>query len=300
MLVVGDDNLPCGANRRLLRRRADNPQADQVMAEAFARLDRRSDIWDVLLDGVNTGDQHRGAEEAALRLPYPFPAALVSTLRSLASVMQRERTALKVMQQMLVSRRDTLTVDDVVPVGDSFDYIVQGRDALDPQAAALFRGATALYREKLRPILLTAHGLTESDTSGDQEGLPAGFRADDRLAKTLLLSAVAPKVPALKELTASRLASLNHGSIVSPLPGSEVEVVLSKVKEWNRTLPEIHVRSDAPNPVIRVQLSDLDYESVVERARAEDNDGRRRELIKDLVRDALGVTGRYADVFGAF
>ena len=88
--------------------------------------------------------------------------------------MQRERTALKVMQQMLVSRRDTLTVDDVVPVGDSFDYIVQGRDALDPQAAALFRSATALYRDKLRPILLAASNLTEEDAAGDPERLPAG------------------------------------------------------------------------------------------------------------------------------
>ena len=117
-LVLGDDNLPYVANRRLLRRRADNPQADQVLADAFARLDRRSDIWDVLLDGINTDDRHRGADEKAFRLTYPFSPALVSTLRSLASVMQRERTALKVMQQMLVDRRDTLTVDDVVPVGD--------------------------------------------------------------------------------------------------------------------------------------------------------------------------------------
>ncbi len=299
-LVLGDDNLPYVANRRLLRRRADNPQADQVLADAFSRLDRRSDIWDVLLDGVNTDDRHRGADEAAFRLTYPFSPALVSTLRTLASVMQRERTALKVMQQMLVRRRDTLTVDDVIPVGDSYDYIVQGRDALDPQTAALFRSATALYRDKLRPILLAASNLTEEDAAGDPERLPAGFRADDRLAKTLLLSAVAPKVPALKELTAARLASLNHGSIRSPLPGSEVGIVLAKVREWNRKVPEIHIGGDPRNPVIRVQLSDVDYESVVENAKGEDNDGRRRELIKDLVRDALGITERDPDVFGVY
>ena len=300
-LVLGDDNLPYVANRRLLRRRADNPQADQVLADAFSRLDRRSDIWDVLLDGVNTDDRHRGADEAAFRLTYPFSPALVSTLRTLASVMQRERTALKVMQQMLVDRRDTLTVDDVVPVGDSFDYIVQGRDALDPQAAALFRSATALYRDKLRPILLTAHNLSEADADGDPERLPAGFRTEDRLAKTLLLSAVAPKVPALKELTAARLASLNHGSIKSPLPGSEAGIVLAKVREWNRRVPEIHVSGDPRNPVIRVaRVADVDYETVVENARGEDNDGRRRELIKELVRDTLGITARDPDVFGVY
>ena len=299
-LVLGDDNLPYVANRRLLRRRADNPQADQVLADAFSRLDRRSDIWDVLLDGINTDDRHRGADEAAFRLTYPFSPALVSTLRTLASAMQRERTALKVMQQMLVRRRDTLTVDDVIPVGDSYDYIVHGRDALDPQTAALFRSATALYQDKLRPILLAASNLTEDDAAGDPERLPVGFLADDRLAKTLLLSAVAPGVPALKELTAARLASLNHGSIRSPLPGSEVGIVLAKVREWNRKVPEIHIDGDPRNPVIRVQLSDVDYESVVENAKGEDNDGRRRELLKDLVRDALGITERDPDVFGVY
>jgi hypothetical protein len=299
-LVLGDSNLPYVANQRLLRRRADNPQAEQVLTDAFSRLDRRSDIWDVLLDGINTDDRYRGADEKAFRLTYPFSPALVSTLRELASVMQRERTALKVMQQMLVDRRDTLTVDDVIPVGDSFDYIVQGRDALDPQAAALFRSATALYRDKLRPVVLAAHNLTEDDAAQDVESLPAGFRAEDRLAKTLLLSAVAPRVPALKELTAGRLASLNHGSIRSPLPGSEASVVLGKVREWNRRVPEIHISGDPRNPVIRVQLSDVDYESVVENARGEDNEGRRRELIKDLVREALGVTARDPDVFGVY
>ena len=76
--------------------------------------------------------------------------------------------------------------------------------------------------------------------------------------------------------------------------------MLAKVKEWARRVPEIHVGADPRNPVIRVQLSDVDYESVVENAKGEDNDGRRRELIKDLVREALGVTAADPDVFGAY
>ena len=295
-LVLGDDNLPYVARQRLLQRR--DEAADRVLRDAFDRLDRRAGVWDVLLDGVNTDERHRGADEAAFRLTYPFSPALVSTLRSLASVMQRERTALKVMQQILVDRRDTLTVDDVVPVGDAFDYVVDGKEALDVQVAALFRSATALYRGKLRPILLATHGLTAEQADRGQS-LPAGYRADDRLAKTLLLSAVAPKVPALKELTAARLASLNHGSIVSPLPGAEVAIVLAKIRDWNRQVPEIHVSGDPRNPVIRLQLSDVDYESIVEKAKGEDNEGRRRELLKDLVREALSLQARDADVFGA-
>jgi hypothetical protein len=297
-IVLGDDNLPYVASKRVLRRRPGNPDADGELRDAFARLDRRPDIWDVLLDGINTDKRHRGADEAAFRLTYPFSPALISTLRTLASVMQRERTALKVMQQMLVARRDALTIDDVIPVGDAFDYIVEGQQVLDTEVAGLVKSALALYRDKLRPLLLDKYGLTEADAA-DPDGLPDGFRADDRLVKTLLMSAVAPKVPALKELTGSRLASLNHGSIRSPLPGSESSIVLGKVREWERRVPEIRVGNEPRNPVIRVQLSDVDYQSVVERARGEDNEGRRRELIRDLVRDALGITGRDTDIYGA-
>jgi hypothetical protein len=297
-IALGDDNLPYVAHQRLLRRNPANPQAEAEVAGAFARLERRPDVWDVLLDGMNTDERHRGADEAAFELTYPFSPALISTLRSLASVMQRERTALKVMQQMLVDRRGTLTIDDVIPVGDSFEYIVDGQQVLDARSAALFKSAVALYRDKLQPLLLAKYGLAEADLTSPEQ-LPAGYRADDRLVKTLLLSAVAPNVPALKEMTASRLASLNHGSIRSPLPGQEASTVLGKVREWAVQVPEIHVTPDQANPVIRVRLSDVDYEGVVERARGEDNDGRRRELIRELVREALSIGDRSADLQGA-
>lgn len=287
-IQLGDDNLPYVAQQRLLRPRDD--QARLVLEESFRSLDRRPTVWTVLLDGFNTDEQHRGADEAAFRRTYPFSPALVSTLRSLASAMQRERTALKVMQQMLVDRRDELSSDDVIPVGDSFDYIVQGQSgqALDQQAAALFGAANALYHDKLHPLLLRPYGLSEADLDAGKEK-PPGLQADERLAKTLLLSAVAPNVPALKGLTASRLAALNHGSIVSPLPGNEATVVAAKVREWAKHIPEIHIDVESRNPIIRVQLSDVDYESIVEKAKGEDNEGRRRELIKDLVIDSLGI-----------
>src|SRR5262249_3307144 len=81
--------------------------------------------------------------------------------------------------------------------------------------------------------------------------------------------------------------------------GSESSIVLGKVRDWSRAVPEIHVGSEPGSPVIRVQLSDVDYQSVVERARGEDNEGRRRELIRDLVREALGISGRDTDMYGA-
>lgn len=296
-ITLGDDNLPFVASKRLLKPKDDH--AAQVIADAFARVDRTPRVWDVLLDGVNADDRHHGADEKSFRLTYPFSPALVSTLRALAAVMQRERTALKVMQQMLVEKRESLTVEQVIPVGDSFDYIVRGTKVLDAQAAALFRSANKLYTEKLQPLIRAKYDVTESQLRDAPDTVPTAYASDDRLAKTLLLSAVAPNVPALKSLTGARLASLNHGSIVSPLPGNEAGVVLAKVRDWARDVPEIHVEGTSSNPTIRVQLSDVDYESIVERAKGEDNEGRRRELIKSLVAEGLGVELGQQDIEGA-
>ena len=295
---LGDDNLPYVAQQRLLKPK--DAEAARVLTDAFARLDRRPAVWDVLLDGINTDERHRGADEASFRQTYPFSPALVSTLRSLSGVMQRERTALKVMQQMLVDRRDELTVDDVIPVGDVFDHVVRGHSgqALDAAYAARFRAAETLWSDKLRPVLLGNYGLTESEVESGGSVAPA-FEADERLARTLLLSAVAVDVPALRSLTAGRLASLNHGSIVTPLPGGEASAVTSKVRNWSTRVPEIRVDNDQRNPVITVQIADVDYESVVEKAKGEDNEGRRRELVKDLVVDSLGLQLGKEDLRGA-
>lgn len=202
--------------------------------------------------------------------------------------MQRERTALKVMQQMLVDRRDDLTVDDLIPVGDAFPYLVSGQDPLDSAYSALFRAGRSLYADKFLPLIRQTHNLSDADVTAGT-AIPRGYAMDDRLAKTLLLSAIARDVPALRDLTTSRLASLNHGSIATPLPGNEASVVRAKINTWRSTIPELHMSEDAADPVVRVQLDDVDYESIVEKAKREDNPARRLEMIKKLLVESLVI-----------
>lgn len=285
-ITLGDENLPYIAQRRLLRPRDD--QARQVLDQAFSRLDHRPEIWNTLLDGFNTDERHRGADEEAFRLTYPFSPALVSTLRAVSSLMQRERTALKVMQQILVDQRDELTIDDLVPAGDAFDQVVGGEQALDPAMERHFAAARHLYRRRIRPMLLRTHGLTEEEAQ--HQGYRSRFRADDRLAKTLLLSALVPGVPALRDLDASRLAALNHGTITSPLPYQEASVVLTKLREWQPQIPEIQIVGDQRNPTLSIRLADVDHQSVLDRVRHVDNTGSRRRLLKELVWESLGIT----------
>ncbi len=94
----------------------------------------------------------------------------------------------------------------------------------------------------------------------------------------------------LAEVAHARLlrAALNHGSIKSRMRGGEARAVLGVVREWTKDVPEISV-SDGTNPIIRIQLADVDYQSVLERIRGEGNPGRRRVLIRKLVHHPLGV-----------
>lgn len=290
-IALGDDNLAYVAAKRLLQPKDD--QAAEAIAQAFRNVDRTEGVWDVLLDGINTDEHHRGADEKLFRLTYPFSPALVATLRSLSGLMQRDRTALKVMQQMLVDRRDTMTIDELIPVGDSYDYVVDSSDGsvLDSQAQALFRSARGLYNDKLRGVLLGNLELSESDLVGDSDNATVRtFHKDERLAHTLLLSAVAPGVPALKALTASRLASLNHGTIKSPLPGGDAGLVAAKVRTWAGKVPEIKVGGTDRDPMFSVSLSNVDYESIIERAKSEDNPGRQRDLLRDLFLEAAQIS----------
>lgn len=296
-IQLGDDNLPEVAHARLLKPKDD--AARKILDDAFANLTRSKDVWDVLQDSMNTDEHHRGASAKDFRLTYPFSPALVSTLRNLSSVMQRERTALKVMQRMLVDRRDTLTVEDLISVGDSYDYIVDGGDPIDGHAGAMFKAANDLYKNRLLPALLQKHSVSREQLDTDPASVPAGFRGQERVAKTLLLSAIAPKVPALRDITAARLASLNHGSIKSRMAGGETRTVLAIVRDWSsKEVPEINV-SDGNNPVIRVQLADVDYQSIIDRVRGEDNSGRRRVLLRRLIHKALGVSSSQDDLSGA-
>ncbi|WP_336820102.1 phage resistance protein [Gordonia sp. MMO-8] len=295
-VVLGDENLPYIANKRLLKVR--DASAQDILDTAFSAIDRNPKVWDVLLDGLNTDDQHRGSDAAAFKLTYPFSPALIAALREMSGVMQRERTALKVMKEMLESAADRLTVENVIPVGEAFDYVIRsaGGTAGDTSQVERFKTADALWKEKLRPVLFQMANVDPEIRDADVDNL--GLRADIRIAKTLLMAALVPNVPAFRQIDASRLASLNHGSVVSLVPGDQVTQIIGKLRRWSAEVPEINVSNDA-NPTFSVSLEAVDYERIIERGRENDTDGERRKLIRELLAESFGVVGAQPTQDGA-
>lgn len=99
-----------------------------------------------------------------------------------------------------------------------------------------------------------------------------------------------PDVPALHNLTAAKLHALNYGSIASPLPGMEPQLVLARLRELNTEAPEIHV-GEGPDPVVSMELSEVDPTIILERVpTTEDTRGvQQRLLLGELICAELGV-----------
>src|SRR5919106_466555 len=116
-ITLEDRNLPVIAEKRILRPKSET--AHQTVDNAFEEFaSRRQDVLETLLG--------REGERAMFRQVYPFSPALVQTLVAVSSLLQRERTALKLMLQLLVDRRDELELGMVIPVGDLWDVISEG------------------------------------------------------------------------------------------------------------------------------------------------------------------------------
>jgi hypothetical protein len=301
-ITLEDRNLPQVAHARLLQPK--NPEAKAVIDAQFAETRKvRQEVWDTLL-GSDRGAVGVGADEDSFRLTYPFSPAFMDTLVHVSSALQRNRTGMKLMGQLLADHRNELRVGDLIAVGDLYPLITAGGDKpFTDSLNVVFDAADKLYKTKLRPHLLTTHNVSEEDVEQYTNRGPDSitetelrerlklFTGDNRIVGTLLLSALAPSVPALANLTIRRLAALNHGSVVSPIPNREYGVLQSKIGEWAGHFPELKktgTETDT-NPGVRLELTGVDVDSVIANAKVNDNPGNRQALAKRLLAQELGV-----------
>jgi hypothetical protein len=280
-ITLEDRNLPDIAEKRVLR--PVNEAARQTLQSAFDDVVRmRRDVLDTLLTTT--------ADREMFRKVYPFSPALVQTLIAVSAALQRERTALKLMLQLLVDRRADLELGQLIPVGDLYDAITDGDEPFSEGMRLHFENAKRLYSQRLLPMLERQHGVTwEAIKLGQADSTAArNLRNDARLLKTLLLGALVPEVESLKGLTAQRLAALNHGTFRSPIPGREAQDVLRKCRDWASEIGEIKITEDQ-NPLISIQVTGIDIEPILRAAETNDNAGNRRRRIRETLFEQLGI-----------
>lgn len=277
-----DTNLPTIIANRLL---APKPGAKAQIDAAFARLQTTAKkSWNTLL-GQEDGD--------AFRKLYPFSPALVEALVGLSNSLQRNRTAMRLLTEMLVYHVPDLELGAVVPVGDLFDLVAAGDSAADGVMRPRLEAAQQLYQHKLLPMLREQHGTQGPDRCQRLRpthpqnlgcaGCPEkACRNNNRFVKTLLLAALVPEVPSFKGLTASRLVELNHGSIQSVVPGKEAAQLVSRLQTWARQVGALHL-GEQSDPTVSLHLDGVDLDPILEQYQEVNTPGARQRRVRDLL-----------------
>jgi hypothetical protein len=287
-----DRNLPAIAEKRVLIPKDDAARKELDDAFRAMRAKLGDPAWQLLLGELDERD---------FRKLYPFSPVLVDALVALSNSLQRERTAIRLLTELLVEHIEDLHVGDVVGVGDLFDVVAGGDDATDGIMRARFESAKQLYAYQFLPVIQQTHGTTTPERCqrlrpshpariGCSNCPESACRADNRLVKTMLVASLVPERTALKDLTAGKLVQLNHGSLRAPIAGTEATLVAQRLRNWasSGTIAQLHVGTQ-PDPGVRLLLEGADLGPILDQARFSDTPGARQRVVRDLLFDALGI-----------
>lgn len=284
-----DNNLPAIIEKRILKPK--NDDAKVALRAAFETMKKSAgSAWNTLL---------AREDQAAFEKLYPFSPALVDCLVALSNSLQRQRTAIKLLMEILVEHTTDLMVGEVVRVGDLFDVLASGQDSADGVMRSRFEAAKQIYKYQFLPLLQRSNGTTtearcqrlrpDHPTRLGCSGCPErACRSDNRLVKTMLIASLVPEVDAVKDLTASKLVQLNHGSLKVPLAGTESTLVAQKLRTWAAEIGQLQVGAEN-DPRVRLRLEGVDLGPIMERARSADSAGSRQRVLREMVFDALGL-----------
>ncbi len=290
VVPLEDRNLPAIVKEKVVRPR--DAAASTALDDAFDRMRKGlGNAWGTLLGESWT--------EKDFRNLYPFTPALVEALVALSHYLQRERTALKVLMELLVHHLRDFQMGQVVPVGDLWDVLAGGEEPMDGVMRERFAAAKRLYQNELLPVLQTQNGTTTPERCQRLRdahpvflgcsGCPEGrCRTDNRLVKTLLLGALVPQVPVLHNLSVTRLVQLNHGTLRAAIPGAEANLALARLREWASQVSKLRVEEGA-DPRVQVELEGIDLRPMIDACRGENRAGARRRKVLQLLYQEMGI-----------
>lgn len=290
VIELPDRNLPAIIEKRVVR--AKSVEAGERLRGAFEQMRTGLGSAAEVLRG-------EGWTDADFRQVYPFSPALVQSLVALSHYLQRDRTALRVLTEILIEHTEDFALGSVMPVGDLFDVLAGSAEPMDGAMRDLFQAARRLYQDELLPLLWERHGTgTEAACQRLRRDHPVRLgcsncaqmacRTDNRLLKSLILAALVPNVPVLRTLTASRLVKLNHGVVRSIIPGAEMADAVGRLRHYAASCGKVRVGDEA-DPGCSMALTGVELGPILDKYRQHDNAGARRRRLRDLLFEAVGL-----------
>jgi hypothetical protein len=258
---------------------------------------RNAEDVDTWIEGEKDGMAAPRADGFVI-LHSPVKPALVEALVAMSGFLQRDRTALKILLELLLEHLEDYQFGRIVPVGDLFDVLAGGEEPMDGTMRARWQAAKRLYQSELLPVIQTRHDTARPERCqrmrdehrpeiGCSNCRESACRADNRLLKTLLLAALVPEVPVLRNLTVSRLVQLNHGTLREVIPGTAGQQATARLRQYAGDVGKLRVGEEG-DPRLSIAIDGVDIKPILDGARNYDTQGARKAMLRELLFRALG------------
>jgi hypothetical protein len=91
---------------------------------------------------------------------------------------------------------------------------------------------------------------------------------------------------------------LNHGTIASPIPGAEMQVVAQRLRDWASQVGALRLGEQA-DPEVNIHLAGVDLQPILAQAAEADTAGARKNAMRRLLFQALELDSEGTVVEGA-
>jgi hypothetical protein len=265
--------------RHIVKERVLRPKAKEAIAEATARLGQ--DHERILPGLLNNPD----VDLAYLKDVYPFHPALIETLIDVTSLMQRERSALRLLYELLVIHYPHLPLGQFLPVGSAFDAIFPPGGVEASKKVEVLQDIHRQYYDRLVPAM-------KQMLAGGGEFDDKRRQALDQLVKTVLLAEVSSRLKG-KGLTIERLVQLNSVDVEGETYRGRLRVAAADLVTLSNQVPDLQVSSTDKTAIVRYVLGGVSLGEVLARARSKvDNIAQRFKVFYGALKGALGVAGK--------
>jgi len=239
---LADNELVPIVQERVLRVRTGmEEQLREGVAETLDDLDE--DVRATLLHDLTPGDFYR---------VYPFHPALIRTLVDVIARLSRERTAIRLLYELLIERHADLVIGSLVPHASLFDVVFLPRGVASSSRNQELEAVHQTYYERLSPLIDEAYGQSEQ------------ARRAHLAVKTALLCGLSKTMR--DAVTVERILHLNYQDLRGRTPFGSYQAIAHILSDLDNRSELVRFTPNVTNPALGVvtitlasgaQLSDV-------------------------------------------
>lgn len=262
---LADQELVPIVQERVLRLRAGMERPlQQAMDDTLGKLS--DDVRATLLQDF-TGDDFRDL--------YPFHPALIRALIDVIARLSRERTAIRLLYELLIVRHPDLPIGSLVPYGSLFDAVFLPEGVTTSSRNEELEAVHQTFYERLLPLIEEAFGENEQ---GERARL---------VVKTVLLCGLSRTMG--DDITVERILHLNYQDLRGRTPFGSYQAIAQILSDLDNRSELVRFTPNPTNPALGVvsitlasgaQLSDV-------LKRVQVNWRQRMEAFTGLMKDLL-------------